>query len=224
MKKFALKVSVWNAIGYAVSVGIPTVVDPMLEHHVKYGARTYPLEYWIFLPSIIILGLTYFVNIKNWSAVTKGCLALIILVVPTWATLGNFLPEFPHANVLFGPIWFGALVALTVYVRNHKINFDFIHDDKIDRLIKIESIKMEHDAWFRILIGLLAVYGLGLIYIYMYVKDFMVVITPSAAEQMTLLVALTVAVVLNVLLFLTGFVWEMLARIREIRGNLLNVR
>lgn len=224
MRKFALKTSIWNAIGYAVSVGVPTIVDPAIEHHIKYGARTYPLGYWIFLPSIMVLGLTYFVNIKNWSAVIKGSLALVVLVVPTWATLWNFLPEFPHANVLFGPIWFGVLVALTVYVRNYQINFDFVHNDEIDMLVKVERIKMEHDAWFRILVGLLAAYGLGLIYTYMYLKDFVVIITNSEAEQMTLIVAFTAAVLLNALLFFSGFIWEMLARIREIRENLLNVR
>lgn len=224
MRKFALKVSFWNAIGYAVSVGSPTIVDPILEHHVNYGARTYSLGYWILLPSIFILGLTYFVNIKNLSAFTKSWLVLVILAVPTWATLWNFLPEFPHPQVSFGPIWFGILVALTVYVRNYKIDFDFVYDDRIDRLVKIERIKMEHNAWLRILIGLLTVYALGLLYIYMYLRDFVVTITPSAAEQMTLTVSFAAAVILNALLFLTGFVWEMLQRTKEIRGSLLNMR
>lgn len=98
MRKFALKISIWNAIGYVVSVGGPTIVDPAIEHHVEYGARTYPLGYWILLPSIMVLGLTYFVNIKNWSAVIKGSLALVVLVVPTWATLWNFVPGFPEVG------------------------------------------------------------------------------------------------------------------------------
>lgn len=142
----------------------------------------------------------------------------------TWATFPNFLPELPHANILFGPIWFGAIVALIVYARNHKINFDFVREDNnIDWRVKIERIKLEHDAWFKILVGLLAIYGLGLIYIYMYVSAYLVRITPCPAEQTHLTVAFALATIVNVLMFFI-FVWEMLARIGEIRRSLLNVR
>lgn len=223
MRKFALKTSICNAVGYIVAVGVPTIIDPMIEHHLKYGARIYPLGYWVFLFSILVFGLTYVGNHKNWSAVKKSLYTLGALVGPTWLTLGNFLPERPHAFVLLVPIWFGILVATTVYVHNYQINFDFVHDDKIDMLVKVEKIKIEHDTWFKILLGLITMYGLALLYIYMYLRDFVPIITSSGTEQNTLIVTFAATVIINAILFFSGFVWEMLARMSEIRENLLNV-
>ena len=224
MRTLALKTSIWNAIGYAVTVGIPTIVDPLLEHAVKYGARIYPLGYWILLPSIVVLGLTYFVCVKKWSASTKRSLVFIILLIFSWATLGNFLPEFPHLWILLVPIWFGSLVALTVYVGNYWIDYSFIQDGQIDRSVKMLRISLEHDSWFRILIGTIGGYVLILIYIFMFMKDFIPTISTWQTEQFFLMIAYSVTIALNILLFLTGFVWEMLVKIKKIRDSLLNVR
>lgn len=224
MRKFAWKVAVWNTIGYAVSVGIPTIVDPRTQHHVSYGARTYSLGYWVFLLSGLVFGLTYLVSINNRSAIWKGRAALLVLVIPTWATLWNFLPEFPHANVLFTPIWFGVIVGLTVYVRNHRLKLDFVHDPEIDRLVRVERVRMEYDTWFRILVGVTATYGLGLIYIYLFLKEIVVVQTTCPMEQMTLVVVFAAAVLLNALLFCSGFASEMLAKIGAIKESLTHLR
>lgn len=214
----------WNAIAYAVSVGMPTVVDPRIEHHRMHGACTYPLGYWVFLPAVLVFGLTCLVNTTKCSAMMKGWLTLASLVPVTWLTLWNFLPHNPHTFVLLGPIWFGVLVALTVYVRNYRLSLDFIDDLEIDAPVKIESIKMEHDAWFRLLVGFVATYGLALMYIYLFLKDSVVTITSSEAEQGILMIGFTLAAVLNALLLLHGFIWEMLAKVKEIRGRLLNMR
>ena len=224
MRRFALKISIWNTVGYCFAVGIPTIIDPTLEQHVQYAARDYPLGYWVFLPSILVFALTYRVCLKDWSAIKKSFASLGVIVAITGVMLFNFQPEFPHPLVAFTSMWFGILVAIPVWVRTHRINYDYIYNEEIDKTIKIERAKMEHDTWFKILLGLLAGYITGLIYIYMFVTDFFVSITPSPAEQMDLKVAFSFCIFFNVLLFLTGVVWEMIIKIAEINDSILKVR
>ena len=55
-----LTVSVFNALGYAIAVSVPTYLDPLLKSHVRYGARTYQAGYWPALISVPILIATYY--------------------------------------------------------------------------------------------------------------------------------------------------------------------
>jgi hypothetical protein len=168
---FATKVSIWNAIGYCFSVGIPTTIDPLLKHHVKYGARTYPLGYLALLLSFLVFYLTYKTNVnEKFSGNQKTILTLLSLLLPAWLMLPNFLPEFPHVFVFTCPLAFAGLSAYAVYLHNAKIEFNFISDNSIDKLAKIERIKMEREEWFRSALGLLSVYGLIAISLVIYAR------------------------------------------------------
>jgi len=224
MDRFAIKISTWNGIAFCVAVGGPTFLDPLIVHRVEYGTRTYPLGFWVLVPSVLVWGLTYVVVSSKWSPINKSMLTFLALAVPTWLTMPNFLPELPHPMVLFIPIWFGIWTALSTYVKHYVLRYHFVNQTNVTRFVKVERLKMEHETWFRILLGFLAAYIAVEVAIYLYLQQFSVTLTTSVEEVLKYQVAFGGLVISNGLLFLICFVWEMLNKMRDIRERITSIR
>lgn len=224
MNTFAIRTSLANTVGYCVAVGIPTILDSRLHSHVDYGARTYPAGNWIFLPGIAVFVLTYLVCAKNWSCIhtpfLKTLAVVSVLVFMASFTLYNFLPEFPHAHVVFVSIWFGIIIGLGVYITTHTIDLGFMRRDDIEPQLKTERLKMEYDFWWKIFTATSTSYGVSLVYIWIYLTEFATIIIPDNAERNDFLIAITVAAICNFLAFVLVFVWETFRKLGEIKHSL----
>ena len=95
---FVFRVSFFNALGAGFAVGIPTFVDRQLTTHVRYGARVYPLGYWVLFVAPIVFILTYLCMMKFTKH--KGFVSWVPLGLVIFSVLWNFKPEFPHMNVI----------------------------------------------------------------------------------------------------------------------------
>ncbi len=224
MNRFALKIAICNSIIYCIATGTPTIIDPLLEHYVVHGARIYPLGLWILIPSILVLGLTYVIVNSKMASIKKALITFFALAVPTWLTIPNFAPEIPHLLILLAPIWFGIWTALTTYVKFYDLRYDFITRTDMHRSIKIERLKMEHETWFRILLGFFAGYIVIEVAILLSLYNFATSLTSAANELVLLQEVFGVLVVANGLVFLLCFVWEMVCKIKDVREYTTSIR
>ena len=102
-RAFEFGIALLNSLGFVCSTGMPTFVDGRLTSHIIYGARHYPLGYWVCLPAPVIGALTYMCLQKCKSARAKVVLPTAILVGAGVLTLPNFRPGFiPHMAVTLG--------------------------------------------------------------------------------------------------------------------------
>ncbi len=220
MSKFAIKISIWNVVGYCLAVGGPTIIDPLLEHHVLREVRSYPLGVWVFAPAVLVGLSTYWFNIRNWSSTVLGVFTFVSLLVISYATLPNFTPGFPHHNVLLVPIYFGLVTGLGSYIHHFRINLEFLNTYGHYQA-KTERLKMEHEAWFKFIVALVSLYVIATLYLSLSLTANTAQLfstTSSIAETDLLRIAYTILIILNCLAFITCPLWELGKKTSAIRA------
>lgn len=157
---FRWKIAMFNTVGFLVHAGLTTYVDARLPNRVIYGARHYPLGYWVCLLAVPV----FFAGL--WGLKSKTLWARILvpisgIVCATAIALWNFRPEFPHLNVGF---WMGlyALVSLiSCWIRFSDERAAFLSADDISPTAKIERIKEMVTVWRTIALSLAIGYIAG---------------------------------------------------------------
>lgn len=221
--KFALWVSLCNFIGYCVSVGGPIILDPQLKHRVPYGKAEYHPDLLTYTLPVLIFAVTYIINSRRTSPACKGVLTFLAILL-TWGTMYIFAPQVPHSTVLFFPIWFGLLAAMTTFIRNYDMRFTFVNDNSIDKSARIERIKMEHDFWFKILFMILGYYVMLIIYSYINLRPGIASWVKDPKEVEIGVIGFTAAMVIITATFLLYPFRECLFKLREIRGYLIFIK
>lgn len=223
MDRFAIKISIWNSIIFCIAVGGPTILDPQIEHRLGYGARMYPLGLWVLIPSVLVFGLTYVIVNSKMSSLRKSILTFLVLAIPAWLTIPNFTPELPHPMVMLVPIWFGLWTASSVYIKYHILRYEFITRTDLTRYLKVERLKMEHETWFRILLGFLAGYIVVDVAIYLNLFNLATGLTSAPNEVILYQIMFGLLVISNAVVFLLSFVWEMVNKMRDIREYITSI-
>jgi hypothetical protein len=146
-KCFAARIAGFTAVGMAFAVGVPTFVDPRLRTHRVFGARNYPMGYWILLMApLIFFGMYYAYKIAS-STKKKMVFPLLFLIIVGCLSFLNFFPEFPHQNVMCWLLLYfiGDVVSLWVY--HQQLRTDYIHSTDILDDAKIELTKESINFW-----------------------------------------------------------------------------
>jgi hypothetical protein len=221
---FASRIAICNTIGYCLSVGIPTFLDPQI-HHPLYGVRDpYPADVWIFLGAIPVLYFSYRIIIHKMDFRLKSALTGLIVLFFTWFTLPNFRPEWPHLGVLLSPISFAFLTSISVWIHFHEIDFSFVDDSSIIKEAKIEGLKLEYETWFRMFLGILAGFFLMGVSFYSGLPKYIEIFTPIKSEQFVYQGFTSVYIILVLIIFLFTICLEMVNKISEIKKRLQNIR
>lgn len=143
----AFQLSAFNMVGFFVSTVGSTFVDARLEHHVRFGARVYPLGYWIVLLAPVVFLACYYslsrAKRSRWLPIIPPAVVLAITV----AVLPAFLPEFPHMGILVVMFLYALGTAVTLWVRLQPIHVEFINDTSIHPTAKIERLKELAAFW-----------------------------------------------------------------------------
>jgi hypothetical protein len=144
---FTLKIAMCNAIGFfVISAGV-TLVDARLSSHVAYGARYYPLRFWICLaaPIVFVVSLISVRRSHSWKArAVWPSLCLLLIGSPC---LLNFRPAFPHTGFCLGILLCCLVSFITSWIYYLPFEVDWIDDRRIDRLLKLERIKEIVTLW-----------------------------------------------------------------------------
>jgi hypothetical protein len=219
---FAIRIVICNAIGYCISVGIPTFLDPQI-HHPIYGLREYPLGGWILLGALIVCISTYIIILYELDLRLKSVLVGLSLIIITWMTLPNFRPEWPHLGVLLTPISFAVLTSISVFIHFYEIDFEFINDPLVIKEAKIEGLKLEYETWFRLFLGILAGFFLIGGSFYSLLPKYVEIFTSLKSEQFIYQGFTAVSFVSILIIFLSTLCFELLQKILIIKNKLQNL-
>lgn len=207
--QFCLALAICNCIGYLLSTIPPTIVDPLLESHVRFGARTYQYAWWIWPIAVCVLvgtfNLTYFVK----SRLLRLAGATGILAFFCGVSLPIFQPVMLHGYVVGnGTIWV-SITAGWILIRYFLFstgNADLI---EVDKEARIQFIREQLD-FSKVLFITLVVAYVGLIVgwfsaAHTAIKD----IVPDAAEAVLVDVLTGFQVSIVSLFFLFGPIFEL---------------
>jgi hypothetical protein len=233
MDRFAFRTGLFNALAYALLVGIVTYGDSHMNH-IVYGVRNYPLGYSVILLSIPIFIITYIFNANNkisfgpleinYSSNIKPFLTFFSLIIPIFLLLWvNFKPEFPHMCIFQFSLGYALVISLTVHAHNHIINFDFIKNDLISESVKIERVRLEYETWFRLIAALMAAYFLLNLYIFAQLIGLIEQITVVRSEQLLTLRIVGFFIYLGAFFSFFWFI-ELIKRSQFIKDQLLQIR
>ena len=204
----AAKVTMMNCLGYATAIMGPALIDPQLNHHVKYGARQYPFAIFLTLVASSLFLLFYFIvsrtTTKKWLYAT-ATLPMLLLIAPA---LWVLLPEIPHAGFLM--IFTGTLIfsSLTIIFHDAVNSQSELNDPEIVLEGRIEYIKSTLDLWrTSIFGGVLAFVSFALGWVEL-LKASIAMITTDPGEQFLLRNSLSLLLILWTLFFIAGPVHE----------------
>lgn len=154
-KRFAIKISLFNSLGFMLAVGVPTFVDPLLKSHVAYayGARQYFLGPWVLLLPLFAFFGTYLILIKR-----RYLFSWFPIAILGAASLWNFGPELPHGNVALWTTIYCITSSVTSWIYCSKVDSSYITDESIHVSARIERIKESINYWRTISIAIAAGY------------------------------------------------------------------
>jgi hypothetical protein len=159
---FCLALAICNCIGYLLSTIPLTIVDPLLESHVRFGARSYPYAWWIWPISVCVMvgtfKLTYFIK----SRLLRLAGATGVFAFFCGVSLLIFKPEMPHCYVIGNATIWVSITAGWILIRYFLFstgNADLI---KVDKKARIQFIREQLDFSKLLFLTLVGAY-IGLI-------------------------------------------------------------
>lgn len=168
ISRFELRVSLFNAIGLAMAIGVPTYLDAWLTTHIWWGSRSYPLGFWVLLlaPLVFITSTVCFRYIRGWRA--RVWVPSTLVVVAGLVSLLNFRPEFPHVNIIAWVLLFAVASISASWIHYLPVQDTFLQSPKIRFESKVDKIKEMVALWRAFSITFTATYAGLLIPWYMY--------------------------------------------------------
>jgi len=159
LSDFAVKIGILGGISYALSVGVPTFVDPLTEptRSRVYGVPSnYPLGSWILGLSVpVSLGICW-INSRNLKASSKALLTSLACALAAILSLPNFSP-FPNSGVWAPALSYSILLGLLALVHGYAPRSTSILKLDINLQAKIEGIKLEFELWFNTFVLLVTI-------------------------------------------------------------------
>jgi hypothetical protein len=146
-KGFTLKIAFFNSMGYFVTAAGVTFVDAKLVSSPFFGARHYPLGYWICLgaPIVFLLSILFVRRFKSWKR--KALWPTLCLLLISAISLPNFRPGFPHMGFFGGTFFYCAISLIASWIHYAPLDIEWIADSRIDRSLKLERLKELITFW-----------------------------------------------------------------------------
>jgi len=142
-RAFALKIALFNSVGFCATVAGETYVDARLlgsravVHH--YG-------YWLCVAGPFILGLTFLCIARSSSGRIRSYGPAIILAIAGVLSLPALWPESAVGTV----VWVGQMVTLSLFscwTYFMPTRRDWLTSPHVERQIKIERVKAMYEFW-----------------------------------------------------------------------------
>lgn len=155
---FCIAASAANCVGYVLATVPPTIIDPLLKHHVLFPERHYPLAWIIWLVALFTavstFSLTYYIRSRVGRLVTVTSLLILAYIL----TLPVLLPELPHGNVVgVGAIWL-AVTCGWLLIRYFLFRTDSVALSLADKDVRLQFTSQHLDFAKLLFLGLFAGY------------------------------------------------------------------
>jgi hypothetical protein len=175
---FAVKISLFNALGYGIATGTATYVDPLLKSNLGHGAVTYPMGFWILLPMPLVFAGSFLAETRCSKIIPRVVLPGLMIAVPGLLSLLNFYKMGFHIHVIQWTLMYTVGSILTSWIRHSPDVESRIDDSSISDKARIEWIKEYVMFWrtltFAIVGGYIAILFYWLNYIAEDAKRFIV--------------------------------------------------
>jgi len=148
-RRFAAKVALFSALGYAYTVVMPTYVDARLHNHVvaQYRSRVYPWGYWVLLGVPVVLLATWWIIRAAKSTWWRYGAPVIPLVGAGLVVVWNFRPEFPHPAIVGSLTLYSLLGLLTCWIRWSADDMRAISNLRIPFEARLERVRESISFW-----------------------------------------------------------------------------
>jgi hypothetical protein len=146
-KCFAVRLAGFTAVGMSLAVGVPTFVDSRMTSNRIFGAREYPMGYWILLIGPLVFVGMYYLLIASSSVKKRIVKPIAYLLIVGCLSLLNFFPEFPNGNVILWLLLYFIGDVLCLWTHYTPIKSDYIDLVDILDIAKIEMIKESINFW-----------------------------------------------------------------------------
>src|SRR5436305_14230334 len=135
---FPFLLGVVNAYGYLCATVPPTILDPLLTTHVRFGPRVYP-HAWIIAPISLL------VFLFTWAAFTflaerlRAPLGGVpLLIASAFSNVFIFSKELPHINIVFVTTVWLVITMLWTWIRYSHSNLSAISWWNIDTAVALD--------------------------------------------------------------------------------------
>jgi hypothetical protein len=154
-KWFAIKIALFNSIGFSYIIGGVTYVDARLTTHVVYGSRHYRAGYTLALiGGLLIFVSTMLAILKAPSWKIKAALPALIFAIMSAIALPFFRPEFPHQGMSSWTLQLSLVCLLSCLVHFLPFGTEQLTAPDISAQIKIERVKEHANLWRTIAISI----------------------------------------------------------------------
>ncbi len=156
-RAFCAKIAVANMLGYLVATIPPIIIDPKLIHHVRYGARHYPIGWWV-LPISIVVGIATYAVMALVREQKRTIWNSIPLLLATGCSLPFFRPEFPHMTVLTATVFTFLLSIAATWIRYAPLKTERAHDPGLARDMRVKWVEGQSLFWRGATVAILAIF------------------------------------------------------------------
>lgn len=156
----AVKISLFNMIGFAQAVAIPTIVDPLLEQHARYSLPPhYPMGYSVLAVAVLVF-LATLSSMHLEPSKTRKCLwHFAIFGVAASSVQWNFRPECPNANVIIWSILYAGTSAAICRLHYWPPSVEDFHSSGMSLKRRIKQTLIAHKEWQRATMFFVVLYG-----------------------------------------------------------------
>jgi hypothetical protein len=208
-KWFAIKIALFNSIGFSYVTAGVTYVDARLTTHVVFGARHYRAGYAIavFGGVLIFIG-TMLAILKANSWKLKAALPAIIFAVINAIALPFFRPEFPHAGMSSWTLQLSLVCLISCMIHFLPFGTKQLTAGDVSAQIKMERVKEHANLWRTIAISLTVGYIAVIIPWSSFIWSQPAHIVTDATEAFLLSQSASIALAILSLYMLFGLVYE----------------
>lgn len=155
------KLGLWNSIGYLTAVVPPSIIDPILDSHIRFPNRNYNFAYLVYPIALLVFIFTIIIvkdnNKKYWLF-----LANTPLLIASAISLFIFKPEFPHGNIVYvSTVWI-IITAINIWTKTIEVDCCFLRNNEHPLETRISYIQNSISIHKAITLGIAGSY-LGIV-------------------------------------------------------------
>ncbi|HYY55941.1 MAG TPA: hypothetical protein VE842_01350 [Pyrinomonadaceae bacterium] len=208
-KWFAVKIALFNSLGFSYITAGVTYVDARLTTHVVYGPRHYRAGYTLsVIGGLLIFAGTMLVILKTASWRVKAALPAMIFAVMSAVALPFFRPEFPHQGMSSWTLQLSLVCLLSCVIHFLPFGTEQLSARDISVQTKLERVKEHANLWRTIAISVTVGYIAVIIPWSNFIWSQPSHIVANASEAFLLSQSASIALAILSLYMLFGVVYE----------------
>jgi hypothetical protein len=147
-RSLALRIALFNLIGYCSGMLTAIILDPRLSSHVVFGVRYYPYAWlWLGLSPLVFLTSYLFLSRVGLSRGRVLVGSFTPVAVFGCSAAFGFPPECPHMGIFQSAFIYSLLSLLTAWLHQAFGDFSYVTDNAVPYEGRMERLKATVSTW-----------------------------------------------------------------------------